>query len=160
MITQKLLKELTVYNEETGDFTNRKTGRVLGCLDKSHGYIITQISGHRGYIHRFAFLYMKGAMPKYVDHKDRNRANNSWSNLRECTQSQNSANMGIAKNNTSGYKGVFYEKRNGTWYSRLYIASKAIQLGSFGTKEEAAEAYNVAATANFGEFAYLNIIPS
>lgn len=44
------------------------------------------------------------------DHKDRNGLNNQRSNLRAATISQNKANRGRNKNNTSGYKGVYWDK--------------------------------------------------
>lgn len=94
-----------------------------------------------------------------VDHKNLNTLDNQKSNLRICTQIQNSRNIGISKANKSGYKGVSkhgdprYKKE---WMALIYLRGKGIHLGSFFTKEEAARAYDRAAKNLFGEFAQLN----
>ena len=47
--------------------------------------------------HRLAFLYMKGYIPKLIDHKDRNGLNNKWNNLREANKSTNGADKSLRK---------------------------------------------------------------
>ena len=51
----------------------------------------------------------------------------------------------IQKNNTSGYKGVDFNR--GKWRARIYYNNKAILLGSFSTKEEAIAARKAAEIA-------------
>lgn len=87
-----------------------------------------------------------------VDHKDGNPLNNQRSNLRLATASQNSANRAKAKNNTTGYKGV-YRHKNNWWRAIIQVQGEAIHLGLFRTPEEAHEAYKQAAVKYFGEFA-------
>jgi AP2-like factor (euAP2 lineage) len=74
--------------------------------------------------------------------------------------SQNAANAGLRKNNTSGYKGVFLRKdcKNEKWTARIWKDNKCIWLGTFSSSKEAATAYNKAAIELFGEFACLNEI--
>lgn len=88
-----------------------------------------------------------------VDHIDGNPANNRKSNLRVCTQADNLGNQSKPKNNTSGYKGVSFEKNNKKW--RVYISRhrKRVHLGYFDTPEEAYLAYCNAAKQAFGQFA-------
>ena len=111
------------------------------------------------YMHRLIMDCPDGMV---VDHIDRSRLNNSKSNLRVCTQSQNSKNQSMPKNNTSGYKGVVYDGRpenlKKRWQAQIKSNRKNIKLGRFLTKEEAAMAYNEAAILHFGEFAALNVI--
>lgn len=91
-----------------------------------------------------------------VDHIDGNGLNNQKSNLRECNKSTNDANRKKQRNNTSGYKGVYYENPTGRWYSKIGYKMKQIRIGSFESKEEAARAYDKKAKELFGEFAKLN----
>lgn len=93
-----------------------------------------------------------------IDHINRDKLDNRKSNLRICTRGQNQVNKPIQKNNTSGYKGVSWNKRLGRWVAYISENGKAKQLGLFNTKEEAAMAYNKKCIEVSGKFAYLNII--
>jgi hypothetical protein len=66
--------------------------------------------------------------------------------------------MGVYKRGTSKYKGVYWDKNNKKWMSRIKINKKTKYLGRFKSEKEAAEVYNKAAVELFGEFAYLNKI--
>lgn len=91
-----------------------------------------------------------------VDHINRNGLDNRRENLRVCTQGQNNANRLKYKNNTSGYKGVFWHIKNKYWRTQIVINKKAIHIGVFQDKVDAAKAYNQAALKYFGDFANLN----
>ncbi len=93
-----------------------------------------------------------------IDHKDGNKLNCLDNNLRICTKSQNGQNRGKNKNNTSGYKGVTWDKACKKWHVRITINNQEINLGNFKEIEEAAETYNSAALKYHGEFAVLNNI--
>lgn len=95
-----------------------------------------------------------------VDHRFGNRLDNRRKNLRLCTNSQNLANRGINKNNTSGYKGVFYCKYTERWIAQLKYQSYTVWLGRHDTPELAALAYNSKAVELFGEFAAKNKVPN
>jgi hypothetical protein len=95
-------------------------------------------------------------LPGIVDHVSRDGLDNRRANLRSSTQSQNTANRGPQKNNTSGYKGVSFEPRYRKWTANIKVKQKAKYLGSYRTAEEAARAYDRAARETFGEFAYFN----
>ena len=58
--------------------------------------------------------------------------------------------------NTTGYKGVYRHKGTRKWRAQISTNNRAMHLGSFTTKEQAALAYNVAAFKYYGEFAKLN----
>ena len=97
---------------------------------------------------------------KIVDHIDGNGLNNRRSNIRSASPRQNQANRKLSKNNTSGYRGVNFNKRYGNWKARIYTGGGAQkQLGTFATPEEAAVAYDMAAVQQYGEFAALNFPP-
>ena len=90
-----------------------------------------------------------------VDHSDGDKLNNRRGNLRKATQSQNSKNTLLAKNNTSGFKGVS-KTAEGRWRARITVERKEIHLGVFDTKADAAAAYDAAALQLHGEFASPN----
>ncbi len=79
-------------------------------------------------------------------------------NLRLATHKQNAANRGPQKNNTSGFKGVAFDKKNGThpWMAFFKLDGIRHHLGYFATPEEAARVYDAAAREAWGAFAYQN----
>ena len=87
-----------------------------------------------------------------IDHIDHCRQNNCKSNLRICTYSDNSKNLSIAKNNSYGITGVFYDKRTNKWRANISINKKRMWLGTFDTKEEAAKARYEAELKYFGKY--------
>jgi hypothetical protein len=94
-----------------------------------------------------------------VDHINRNSLDNQRANFRLATNSQNLANRGPQTNNTTGYKGVVWDRQRCRWIAQIKVRMKHIFLGRYDIKIEAAKAYNEAATKYFGEFAYLNEVP-
>lgn len=90
------------------------------------------------------------------DHKDGNTLNNQRANLRRATHAQNMRNRKLQNNNTTGFKGVYFRPKQLNFIARLKHDGKDKYLGSFGDEVTAAQAYDVAARANYGEFARLN----
>ena len=88
-----------------------------------------------------------------VDHRDRNGLNNTRTNIRACSHGQNMRNSGTRSDNTSGFKGVYFDKRRGKWAAQIVVNGKNRYLGSFITPEEAHQAYCRAADELHGEFA-------
>ena len=96
---------------------------------------------------------------KSIDHINRNRLDNRKCNLRMATQSQNNCNVSKYKNNTSGYKGVYYAPYNNKtnpWKAQIRINNKNKGIGYFKTADEAAKAYDKMAIELHKEFAWLN----
>ena len=160
VLTQERLLELLHYNPKTGLFIRLKTrgsskaGSIAGGISKGprDGYLRIRVDGKRYKAHRLAFLYMTGKWPNsLVDHKDTNKLNNSWKNLRESTNGQNKANGGTYKNNKLGIKGV--SLRGKKYHARIYHSGKLTTLGTFETAEKASQAYYAAATKVHGRFA-------
>lgn len=88
-----------------------------------------------------------------VDHISGDQLDNRKSNLRAITQAQNAINTKKYYNNTSGYKGVSYHKRERLWCAQIYLNRKKYHLGYFYTPEEAYKAYCEASKKYHGEFA-------
>ena len=151
MITQRLLKSLYMYDETTGVFTRRLTGLNEAIKDKA-GYLKIWVHGKTYPCHRMAWLYMYGKLPKdMIDHIDGDKTNNSLSNLREATNSQNQMNRRLGKNNKSGHKGVV-RLRCGKWKAQLAIDKTYLYLGTFSTMEAALAARTIAEIKHFKEF--------
>lgn len=155
-ITAEKLKEVISYDPETGIFTwkHRKArGGLAGHLD-SNGYLTIRVDWILYGAHRLAWLYMTGSWPSGdIDHKDGDSANNRWANLRDATVSQNMANSKLSRGNTSGVKGVHWDKDNRKWRARIKVKYKSIHLGEFDCPAAAHFAYLVEADKQFGEFA-------
>lgn len=94
-----------------------------------------------------------------VDHVDGDTLDNRRSNLRLASKSQNAANRGPTKSNTSGYKGVHWHKQGKKWMAAIGVDGKSIYLGLFQHAQDAARAYDEAALKHFGEYAVLNFPP-
>lgn len=95
-----------------------------------------------------------------VDHIDRNKLNNQRSNLRTCTHSQNHCNIGARSRNTSGFKGVSFNKRKECWETRIRSGNLVKSFGGFKTPEEAYAKYCEEAARLHGEFANVGDHPS
>ena len=94
----------------------------------------------------------------HVDHINGNKLDNRRENLRICTIQENNLKRGIRKDNTSGAKGVHFNKKTGKWMARISIGNKRYYLGLFTLKEEAIKAYNKACKKYHGKFAQLNFV--
>ena len=88
-----------------------------------------------------------------VDHKDRNKLNNTRNNLRICTHRENSINKDKLKNNSSGFTGVYWNKGKNKWQAIIEVNKKRIHLGYFNEKKAALIARLKAEKDLFGEFA-------
>tara|TARA_R110000737_G_scaffold98933_1_gene133004 strand:+ start:140 stop:619 length:480 start_codon:yes stop_codon:yes gene_type:complete len=156
MITQDELKELLSYCPDTGIFTwvsGKRKGRVAGCSN-GIGYIRIVINGERYGAHRLAWLYSYGSFPvDMIDHINGVKDDNRIVNIRNATCSQNQINRAIQSSNTSGIKGVSWNKGAKKWKVQIRIYGKKVYLGYFSDKDEAGEAYRKAADKHHGEFA-------
>lgn len=139
------------YNPETGQFTWLKTihsraikGTKAGTISKCHGYVSIQIFGYVYKAHRLAWFYVKAEWPtNKIDHRDRVKNNNVFSNLRDVTHSMNMQNQSKPhKGNISGFIGVTFHKATGKWCVRLVRkGTRKKHYGLFSTPEEASEHY-------------------
>lgn len=105
------------------------------------------------YAHRVITNAKKGHT---VDHIDCNPLDNQKSNLRICSQAENSKNRSIQKGNKSGFKGVHFHNLTQKWRAQISINNKPKHIGLYVTKELAAQAYNEMAKELYKDFAKLN----
>lgn len=147
MITQEELRLVLKYDPKTGDFIrlisnspNSVTGEVIGCLTVD-GYKVIMIDNISYRAHRLAFLYMDGYLPENdVDHINRDRCDNRWSNLRHVSRSCNCRNSSIRSDNSSGVKGVSWYPSLEKWRVKFKIEKKHIHGGYFINKDNAVKA--------------------
>jgi hypothetical protein len=109
----------------------------------SSGYVVRDVQkGSRVYLHREIYGLSKGD-GLGLDHEDRNKLNNRKSNLRICTQGQNTQNLSKQKTykgrpTKSSFRGVSI---NGSrWMAYIRVDGKQRHLGYFSSEEEAAQA--------------------
>lgn len=88
-----------------------------------------------------------------IDHKNGNGLDNRKENLRSSTRNQNARNLTRKRsNNTSGYRGVSFEKYSGKWMAYIYVEGKQKKLGRYLDQLDAAKAFDKAAKELFGEY--------
>lgn len=92
-----------------------------------------------------------------VDHWDGDGLNNTDDNLRVCTKSQNMCNRGKTTKNTSGFKGVSWNKLRKKFSAQIRVSGKKIHLGLFVNPSDAASAYDIAAEKYHGKFSKINL---
>ena len=147
-LTAEFVRSILSYDKKTGLLHWKKTinskaiaGRIAGKISRA-GYIRLGIRYKRYQAHRLIWLIVTGQWPKYeIDHRDEVRSNNAWKNLRQATPSQNHRNRGLQKNNTTGYKGVCFAKRDKVYIAGIKLHGKRYNAGRFDTPEEAYVAY-------------------
>ena len=150
VLTRDRLVDVLDYNEITGIFTWKQKLSGRGAIGKtagttSYGYKAINIDGVRYFAHRLAWLYVYGSWPKKeIDHIDRNRKNNSISNLRDVSRVVNALNTGNRSDTSSGIKGVTFCKDRNLWQAQINLSGRNITLGRFDTIDEAAIAYKAA----------------
>lgn len=119
-----------IYKIDRG--TRVKAGSIVGSVS-TDGYARTQVNSKAVLIHRLIFLLHHGYLPQVVDHIDSNIKNNKIENLRPATMRENAMNRKISRANTSGYKGIHWQKSVNRWRAEC----DGNYLGLYGTIEEA-----------------------
>lgn len=117
------------------------------------GYVHASVDGKTQYLHR---LIMNAPAGMDVDHINGDRSDCRRSNLRVCTRTGNAQNSKKPITNTSGYKGVSWDKQMKKWRVQLKANGEIRFRRLFSDKRTAAEAYDNAALKYHGEFARLN----
>ena len=164
MITADRARELLDYDAERGVLVwakdrggHCKIGRVAGGgrLDSS-GYFRIRLDGKNYLTHRIIWLWHHGEFPpEVVDHINGDPTDNRIENLRRASVGQNQYNSKRPKTNTSGQKGVYWNKRDKAWRVQICVNGKKKYIGVYADLQSAADAYSKAAVEHHGDFARL-----
>jgi len=159
-LTQEYLKEILNYDPETGIWTWKvrtaccvHVGDIAGTFNTPYRRITIGLQMYKA--SRLAFLYMEGSLPPPhldVDHRNRVKSDDSWTNLRLATAQQNSQNTPMSRRNTSGFKGVCWHKTHHCWIAQSRVNGVIKFLGYFSTPELASAAYLAFVTPLHDEF--------
>ncbi len=156
-LTQSQAKELFEYRD--GDLywrvrtsNNTKMGQPAG-YKKKNGYLAISVNDRQCLAHRLVWLWHYGDVPDEIDHINGVRNDNRIENLRSATRLENQWNSAKPVTNTTGFKGVCWNKRVGKYMAQIRINGRQTYLGLFTDPAAAHDAYIAAANKNFGQFA-------
>lgn len=127
-----------------------KTGDEAGC--NNNGYRLISINKQYIHAHRAIFMMHHGFMPEIVDHIDGNKSNNRIENLRAANKAQNAWNSKLHKHNTSGIRGVSWNKQTNKWRAAIMANGKILHLGRFNDIKDAENAVKLARQVHHGHF--------
>ena len=131
----------------------RITGMTAGRKRKD-GYIQFWLYGQPYLAHRVVWLLMTGAWPVlHIDHVNGVRDDNRWINIRQASGSENMCNARLRSNNTSGQKGVSWDRRTRSWSVLIQLNGVNRRVGRYKTFEEACAARATSAERLHGDFA-------
>lgn len=102
------------------------------------GYAVRTATGNRNvYMHREVNKTPKGLL---TDHINRNGLDNRRCNLRTTDYRGNALNTGLPSNNTSGRKGVTWNKNRNRWQAQINSKKETVYLGLFENIKDAINA--------------------
>ena len=118
------------------------------------GYLVScyYFNGRRRFV-RFHRIVMQAKPGQFVDHINKNRADNRKRNLRCCRRAENDRNRSTYSTNTSGVSGVYFDKQRNKWVASISFNKKRTLIGRFATKEDAVQARLKKEAELFKEFA-------
>lgn len=137
--------------KKCAQWNGRNAGKAAGT--PANGYLSVSIFKDRYRAHRLGYLIVTGVWPTdQLDHRNLDRSDNRFENLREANNSQNNANRPIRRDNTSGRKGVYWSKDKGRWATEIRVMGRKRHLGYFDNIDDAESAYKAATIRFFGAF--------
>jgi hypothetical protein len=106
------------------------------------GYAVRKIIKNKNvWMHRFINKTPQGFL---TDHISRNKLDNRKNNLRIADTQLSAINRGMQSNNTSGHKGVSWDKKSKKWQSFIHFMGKKYNLGYFIDLKKAIKTRKVA----------------
>jgi hypothetical protein len=86
---------------------------------------------------------MTGTWPgDLVDHRDGNRSNNAWENIRPANASENGQNrMSAQSNSSTGMLGVYWSKSQNAWFAKVNVDGRQFSSGMCQSMDEALQAH-------------------
>lgn len=155
MLTKDELNELFRYAE--GELFWKKSRSGIKDINKPAGYVrdhkyrYIQIKGRSYLAHRLIWVWHGKDLPEELDHINGDKSDNRLENLRPASRVENLLNFG-SKGGTSKFRGVYLESYSGKWRAEF----RRKFLGRFEKEEDAAKAWNIAASNFSKDFPKLN----
>jgi HNH endonuclease/AP2 domain len=155
-----VLREYFRYLPESGKVicikrsgSKSKLGEPIGNLN-SYGYFVTCFAGQKYFVHRIAWMLHTSKDPgKFeIDHINGDTTDNRACNLRLATHGNNMHNSKKHRDNTSGFKGVYWHKKAKSWMGYSRVNGKMFNLGLYPTPEAADKAVRAYRETLHGEF--------
>lgn len=144
ILTAEFVRSAIHYDPATGIITWRSRDDVLPRVNKRFAgkraaiplgpdcYPLIRLKGRLYGAHRIIWLYVTGKWPeREIDHRDCDKGNNIWTNLREATPTENKGNQKRRVDNTTGLKGVCYRPKRKKWTAQIKDGPKIRYLGIF-----------------------------
>ena len=152
-----LARSIWRYDPETGHFFwlispkyDVMVGDRAGCFDGRYWRLAYKQKSYKA--SRVAWLFQTENWPNdQIDHRDGNRLNDAFVNLREASNVQNCCNRSRKVRQSRYGKGVYFQ--GGQFRVRVYFRGEITYLGPYDTNEKAKIAYAIAAKRIHGEFA-------
>lgn len=160
----EVLRQLLRYEPDTGKlfwlprggnerFTTTWAGREAFTSTNGSGYKSGSVNRLGMLAHRVIWAMMTGAWPEgEIDHRDTDRQNNRWDNLRPADDAQNARNRNVRSDSRTNIKGVGRLK-SGRWQARIMVSGVSTCLGTFGCQTAASLEYAKASQRLHGDFA-------
>jgi hypothetical protein len=93
--------------------------------DSNGGYRYITFNKSAYLAHRVAWFLFYGVQPpEFIDHMDTNKSNNRIWNLREIDYTGNLLNVTKKTSGKSGIRGVWFDKRRGSWQAFINLHKK------------------------------------
>jgi hypothetical protein len=144
VITQEEVRRLFDYREDGALIRKVAVGGPAGQIGRAIGsittggaerpdkkYLITKIAGKHYCVHKLVYLWHHGQWPEQIDHINRDSLDNRIENMRASDACSNMQNRKLFKNNTSGVKGVSWDKIHNKWSVYVGVNRKIKQIGYF-----------------------------
>lgn len=155
------LRERVRYDPESGLFfrlsgpnPSRWPPGPIRLTKMPKGYLSFRFEGRLLLAHRAAYFLMTSSWPDQIDHRNGEKSDNRWVNLRAATrfENQTNINMPIGRSATRGCH--ISHNRSKPYRAQIAVNGTKIHIGYFATAKEAADAYKEASLSGHGEFSF------
>ena len=145
------------FDKEDYDLIKDKCWHLTNKNSKNYCYVRSVCEDYpKGVLLHRLILNVANNPNVVIDHINHNGRDNRKINLRITTQQKNLQNTKLRKDNTTGNKGVYLDKRRGTWYIQITIKGKTYSRTGFKTKDEAIKVRKELEDILFDDFSYDN----